>query len=94
VGVTVDTNLLSCIVHELVVRATEYFPVSWEGGMWNEEVARRVTISISYFYVVDAHPVSRRGLDLFTSAIYVEMTGHCSMDIPRPPIRRPRIRWG
>ena len=55
-------NLFSCIVHELVVCATEYFPVAREGGMRDDEVTRRVAIGISYFGVVDADPVSRRGL--------------------------------
>ena len=57
-----DMNLFSCIVHELVVCATEYFPVAREGGMRDDEVTRRVAIGISYFGVVDADPVSRRGL--------------------------------
>ena len=56
-----DMNLFSRIMHELVVCATEYFPVTREGGMRNDEVARRAAIIISYFSVVGADPVSRRG---------------------------------
>ena len=32
------TNLLSGVVHQLVVCATEYFPVTRERRMWDEKV--------------------------------------------------------
>jgi len=65
--VTMDTNLFSRVVHELVVRTTKYFPVAWEGGMRYDEVTRRVAISVSYFGIVDADPVCRRGLGVYMS---------------------------
>ena len=34
------TNLLSGVVHQLIVCATEYFPVTRECGMRDEKVAR------------------------------------------------------
>ena len=74
-----DTNLLSSVVHELVICATKYFPVTGEGGMWDDEVARRVAIGVSYFSVVDAHWVSRRGLSLYVLKIHLEMAGHYNM---------------
>ena len=33
-----DTNLLSRVVDELVVRTTENFPVTGDCGMWDDEV--------------------------------------------------------
>ena len=39
-GGGVSTNLLSRIVHQLVVCATEYFPVTRECGMRDEKVTR------------------------------------------------------
>ena len=72
--VTMDTNLLSRVVHELVVCTTEYFPVAREGGMRCDEVARRVAISTSYFGIVDADPVSRCGLGVYVSTTHPKMT--------------------
>jgi len=48
--------------------------------MRDKEVARRVAISISYFGVVNAHPVSRRGLDINMSAVHLKITGHRSTE--------------
>lgn len=53
-----DTNLLSCIVGELVVCTAKYLPVTGEGRVRSDEVACRVAISISYFSVVDGGPIS------------------------------------
>ena len=60
-------NLLSRVVHELVVCAAKYFPVTRECRMWDDKVTRRVTIGISYFGVVDADLVSGRGLGVHVS---------------------------
>ena len=69
-----NANLLSRIVHELVVCTTEYSPEARKGRMWDDEVTCRVTISVSYLGVVDADPVSRRGLDVRMSAIHPKTT--------------------
>ena len=55
-------NLFPGIVHELIICTTEYFPVTREGGMWDDEIARRITISVSYLGVTDAGAISRSGL--------------------------------
>lgn len=68
-------NLFSCIVHELVVRTTEYFPVTREGGVWDDEVTCRVAIGVSYLSVVDADPVSLRGLGVQKSKPFPKMAG-------------------
>lgn len=72
----VNTDPLSGIVHKLVVCTTKYFPVTRESGMRDDEVARRVAISTSYFGVMNARPVSRRGLGINVSKIHLMMTGH------------------
>ena len=69
-----NTDLLSRVVHELVVCTTKYFPVTGEGRMRDEEVARRVSISIPYFSVVDADTTSRGGLGVHMSAIHPKIT--------------------
>ena len=74
-GMKTDINLFSRIMHELVVCATEYFPVTRKDGMRNDEVARRAAIIISYFSVVGADPVSRRGLGVQKSKIFSTMAG-------------------
>ena len=58
-----DTNLLSCVMHELIVRTTEYSPVTGECWMGDDEVARSVGISISYSRVMNTDSVSSRRLD-------------------------------
>ena len=57
-----DANLFSGVVHQLVVCTAEYFPVTGEGGMRDDEVTRRITISISNFGVMDTGAISRGGL--------------------------------
>ena len=69
-----DTNLLSSVMDELVICTAKYFPVTGEGRVWDDEVACRVAISISYFCVVDADPISRRRLDVCTSTTHPQMT--------------------
>ena len=76
----VDTNPLSGIMHKLIVCTAKYFPVTRESGMRDDEVARRVTISTSYFGVMNARPVSRRGLGINVSKIHLKMTGHCNAE--------------
>lgn len=63
-------NLLSRVVHELVVRTTEYLPVTREGGVRDDEVATRIAISIPYFRVMNTNAVSRRRLGLHTSTVH------------------------
>ena len=63
------TNLFPRVVHELVICASEYLPVTREGWMRDDEVTRRVAVCISYFGVVDTDPVSRRGLGTHKSTI-------------------------
>ena len=59
-----DMYLFSCIVHELVVRTAEYFPVARKGGMRDDEVTGRITIGVSYFGVMDTCTIGRGGLDV------------------------------
>lgn len=59
----VDTNFLSRVMHELVVRATEYSPVTGECWVRDDEVTRSVGISISYSRVMNTDPVSLRRLN-------------------------------
>ena len=68
-----DTNLLSRVMYELVVCTTKYLPVTGEGRVWDDEVACRVTISIPYFCVVNADPIGRCGLDVYTSTTHPGM---------------------
>lgn len=65
-----DMDLFSGVVHELVVCTTEYFPVTREGGMWDDEVACRITIGVSYFGVMDTDAIGRGGLGINWSTIY------------------------
>jgi len=69
-----NTDLLSHIVHELVVCTTKYFPVTGEGRMRDEEVARRVSISIPHFSVVDADTMSWGGLGAHIPATHTKIT--------------------
>lgn len=62
-------NLFPSVVHQLIVRTTEYFPVTREGRMRYDEVTRRITISISYFGVMDTGTISRGGLGADKSII-------------------------
>jgi len=71
---TMDTNLFSRVVHELVVCTTKHFPVTGEGRMWDEEVSHRVAISIPYFGVGNRDTVCWGGLGIRTSAIYPKTT--------------------
>jgi hypothetical protein len=57
-------NLFSRVMHQLIVCAAKYFPVPGEGRVRDDEVARRIAISTSYFCVVDADSISRRGLGI------------------------------
>ena len=57
-----NANLFSGVVHELVVCTTEYFPVTRKRGMRDDEIACRITISTSYFGVMNTDAVSRGGL--------------------------------
>ena len=63
------TNFFSGVVHELVVYTTQYFPVTREGRMRDDEVTGRITISISYFGVMDTGAISRGGLGFDLSTI-------------------------
>lgn len=58
-----DTNLLSRVMHELVVRTAENSPVTGECWMGDDEVARRVGIGVSYFRVMNADSVRWCRLD-------------------------------
>jgi len=68
-----DTNFLSRVVGELVVCTTKYLPVTGEGRVRGDEIACRVTISISYFSVVDGGPISRRRLNAHRSTVHPGM---------------------
>ena len=59
----VDTNFLSRVMHELVVCTAENSPVTGECWMRDDKVARRVSISVSYFRVMNADSMSWRRLD-------------------------------
>jgi len=93
-GAAAETNLLPRVVHELVVRATDYLPVTREGWMRDDEVTCRVAVPISYFSIVDADSISRRGLGIYRSTIHIGCNRKWSVIIPRPPIRRRHIRRG
>ena len=83
-------------MHKLVVCTAKYFPVTREGGVRNDEVARRIAISISYFGVVDTQLVSRRGLGAHKSATRPKMPDIVARNniIPQPQIHRRRIHRG
>lgn len=66
----VNTNLFSCIVHELVVCTAEYLPITRKGWVRDDEVVRRIAISISYLCVMDADPVSGRRLNVCVLPIH------------------------
>lgn len=90
-----ETDLLPRVVHELVICTAEYFPETRECGMWDDKVACCVTICISYFGVVNADPVSGRGLGANMSkplrrwSLAVERG---MAFVPQPPTRRPHDR--
>jgi len=71
--VAMETNLLPRVVHELVICATDYLPVTRESWMRDDKVARRVAVRTSYFSVVDADPMSWRGLGVHKSTIDPEV---------------------
>ena len=77
---TIDANLLSSVVHELVVCTAEYFPIARKGGMWDDKVIRRVAISISYLGIVDTDSVSRRGLGGRMSTTHPRVTTWLCME--------------
>lgn len=58
----VGMNLFSGIMHELVVCTAKYFPISREGGMRDDKITRRITISISYFGVMNTDAIGRNRL--------------------------------
>lgn len=58
----VDTNIFPRVMYELIVRTASDFPVTGKSGMRDNEVSRSVAISISYFGVVDAGPMTWRRL--------------------------------
>jgi hypothetical protein len=74
-----DTNILSRVVYKLVVCTTEYLPVTREGGVRDKEVTSGIAISVSYFGVGNAGPVSGRELGVYMSIIHPKLAAWKSM---------------
>jgi len=75
-----DTNLLSRVVDELVVCTAKYLPVTGESRVRGDKVACRVTISISYFSVVDGGPISWGRLNAHRSIAHPGMAAQQCME--------------
>ena len=81
-----DTNILSRVVYDLVVCTTEDLPVTREGGVRDKEVTSGIAISISYFGVGNAGPVSGRELGVCVSIIHPKLGAWKSVETHRTSI--------